>query len=87
MCPAAAYGVNQPHGDMDTYTTSGKRDAPELLTTTEAAGYLSTKPHTLEIWRCTRRYALPYIKVGRNIRYRREDLDAFLRTRTEGVAA
>lgn len=73
---------------MDNSTNlSGKRNAPELLTNIEAASYLSTKPHTLEIWRCTGRYGLPYIRIGRNIRYRREDLDAFLETRTERVAS
>lgn len=72
---------------MDKFTNLAVCSAPQLLTTAQAADYLATKPHTLEIWRCTRRYALPYIKVGRNIRYRRDDLDAFLQARTEGVAA
>jgi excisionase family DNA binding protein len=50
----------------------------ELLGTGDAAAYLDVKPGTLEVWRCTKRYAIPYLKVGRCVRYRRSDLDAFL---------
>jgi excisionase family DNA binding protein len=52
--------------------------SPELLGTDDAAAYLDVKPGTLEVWRCTKRYAIPYLKVGRCVRYRRSDLDAFL---------
>jgi excisionase family DNA binding protein len=48
----------------------------------EAAKYLSVSEHTLAIWRCTKRYPLKYIKVGRLVRYRVTDLDAFLTQRT-----
>lgn len=59
---------------------------PELLDTAAAAAYLDLEPHTLHIWRCVGRYKeqLPYIRIGRNIRYRREHLDAFLAARTVG---
>lgn len=49
-----------------------------------AAAYLGIANATLAIWRCTNRYPLPYIKVGRRVRYRKEDLDAFLASRTVG---
>ena len=55
--------------------------AQNLLNTEEAAQYLRTQPQTLENWRCNKRYALPYVRVGRLIRYRREDLDAWLSKR------
>ena len=58
---------------------------PKLLTEAEAADYLSVEPQTLCTWRCTRRYNLPYIKVGRLVRYRPEDVEAFLESRTVGV--
>jgi excisionase family DNA binding protein len=68
---------------METSTNlPSKRSAPELLTTAQAADYLSIKAHTLEIWRCARRYELRFVRIGRNIRYRREDLDSFLTART-----
>ena len=50
----------------------------DLLTTEQAAAYLGVKPRSLEVWRCVGRYGLPYLKVGRLVRYRQSDLDAFL---------
>jgi len=52
-----------------------------------AAQYLGVKPETLDVWRCTKRYPLPFIKVGRLVRYRQSALDAFLASRTQGAAA
>ena len=53
-----------------------------LLTTAQAAEYLGVSPGTLEVWRSTRRYGLPYLKIGRLVKYRKESLDAFLASRT-----
>ena len=51
----------------------------ELLTEAEAAAILGLKnAKTLSVWRCTKRYALTYVKYGRTVRYRRKDLDAFI---------
>ena len=47
----------------------------ELLTNEQAAAYLGISPGTLEIWRCTKRYHLPFIKVGRLVRYRKSELE------------
>ena len=58
---------------------------PKLWTEAEAADYLSVEPQTLCAWRCTRRYNLRFIKVGRLIRYRPEDVEAFLEERTVGA--
>lgn len=52
-----------------------------------AAAYLGVTPRTLEVWRCTKRHAIPYIKVGRLVKYRRADLDAWLAAQTVGAAA
>ena len=57
-------------------------DRPELFDTTAAAAYIDAAPHTLEIWRSSGRYRIPFIKVGRLVRYRRADLDNFLASRT-----
>lgn len=62
----------------------------ELLTRPQAADYLGVKPDTLAVWSCTHRYALPYLKVGRAVRYRKADLDAWLDSRRvhhEGAVA
>ncbi|MBF0255900.1 MAG: helix-turn-helix domain-containing protein [Gammaproteobacteria bacterium] len=56
---------------------------PVLLTEAQAAEYIGTAPGTLTVWRCTGRYNLPYVKVGRFVRYRQEDLDAWLAKRTQ----
>lgn len=51
----------------------------KLLTDTEAGELLGVSPTTLATWRCTQRYALPYVRIGRRaIRYRAEDLAAFV---------
>lgn len=54
----------------------------DLLTNEEAACYIGVTPGTLEVWRCTKRYEIPYIKVGRLVRYRPAALDKFLTART-----
>lgn len=50
----------------------------EFLTPKEAADLLKISEQTLAIWRCTKRYDLPYYRVGRRIRYTRADIDAFV---------
>jgi len=65
------------------------RRSSELLDETEAADLLNLAPGTLSVWRSTGRYALPFLKVGRRVRYRRADLEAWLsaRTCTNGATA
>lgn len=53
----------------------------ELLDDKQAASVLKTKPATLSVWRTTGRYNLPYIKIGRLVRYRAGDLKAFINGR------
>lgn len=53
-----------------------------LLTNDQAATYLGVAPNSLAVWRTTKRYALPYVKVGRLVKYRLADLNAFLESRT-----
>jgi hypothetical protein len=53
----------------------------------EAAAFLGLAEQTLSVWRSTKRYDLPYIKVGRRIRYRLADLEAFLKRNTVTPAA
>lgn len=54
----------------------------ERMTRKEAAAYLGVTPGTLAVWKSTRRYALPVVKVGRITFYRRSDLDSFIESRT-----
>jgi excisionase family DNA binding protein len=57
-----------------------------LLTPTEAAQFLGVTVGTLSVWRCTRRYAIPHVKVGHLVKYRMSDLEAWLDSRTVGAA-
>lgn len=56
----------------------------DLKTEEFASEFLSVKRGTLQVWRSTKRYPLPYVKVGRLVRYRMSDLQAFLQARTMG---
>lgn len=55
-----------------------------LFTPSETAEYIGVTEKTLAVWRCTGRYAIPFIKVGRLVKYRKSALDTFLDSRTHG---
>ena len=55
-----------------------KQHESDLLTTKEAAKYLRLEKVTLDIWRRTGKVLIPYCKIGRCIRYRKQSLDDFL---------
>jgi excisionase family DNA binding protein len=73
---------------METITNM-VRQTKELVDDTDAANILGVSPGTLSVWRSTGRYGLPFVKVGRNVRYRVSDLNAWLdkRTRSNGSTA
>jgi excisionase family DNA binding protein len=54
----------------------------DLIDSQETAEILGISKSALEVWRTTGRYKLPFIKVGRNVRYRRSDVLDWLETRT-----
>ena len=62
-----------------------KTSRAPLLDSNQAAEYLGVSNNTLPVWRCTGRHLIPYIKVGRLVRYRQKDLDAFLEKNTIGA--
>ena len=49
-----------------------------LLTEDEAASLLKIQPATLATWRVKGRPNLPFVRVGRCVRYRRQDILAFI---------
>lgn len=53
-------------------------DIDPLMDRKTAARYLLVAPGTLAVWDCTKRYDLKPLKVGRSVRYRKSNLDAFL---------
>ena len=69
------------------FTADQLREAQALRDEAFAAEYIGVKPGTLQVWRSTKRYPLPYLKIGRLVRYRQSDLDAFLKARTVGEVA
>ena len=68
---------------LQTLVQSGK----DLLDEKAAAAVLDVTPGTLSVWRSTGRYALPFLKVGRKVRYRHSDLLAWLERRTRETGA
>ena len=58
-----------------------------LMTPAEAAAYLGVQEATLATWRSTRRYNLPYVKIGRKIFYTQAALDKFIASRTVSLDA
>lgn len=58
-----------------------------LIDPDEAASILGVTTGTLAVWRSTGRYKLAFVKVGSRVRYRREDLAAFIEqcTHADGV--
>lgn len=55
-----------------------------LISRKDAAEYLGVSPQTLAIWASTKRHALPYARIGRLAKYRKDDLDMFIETRLVG---
>jgi len=53
-----------------------------LLSRKEAADFLGVKEITLAVWKSTKRYDIPVVKVGRLARYRSGDLLDFVERRT-----
>ena len=53
-----------------------------LLTPEQAAGILGVTAGTLNVWRATRRYPLAYVKIGRKVMYRAQDIEDFAQSRT-----
>lgn len=60
---------------------------PDLVDETEAATILDVSPGTLSVWRSTGRYCVPFLKIGRKVRYSRKALNAWLESRTRSTGA
>ena len=58
----------------------------ELATPRAISNALGISEGTLAVWRCTGRYPLKYIKVGKSVKYRVGDVRDFLRNREFGDA-
>jgi len=53
----------------------------DLVDRKRAAKYLGVSPGTLAVWKCTKRYNLEHVKIGRSVKYRLSDLKKFVEER------
>jgi hypothetical protein len=60
------------------------REIPVIQTETEAATFLKVKPQTLALWR-HKSIGPRFIKVGKCVRYRMDDLLTYLDQRTVNI--
>ena len=58
-----------------------------LLNTEQAATFLNLSPTTLTTWRVRRSDGPPYVRIGRAVRYRLDDLQSWLDTQTHRSTA
>ena len=54
---------------------------PQLLSRAEAARFLGISPATLAVW-AKNRHGVPFVRVGKLVKYRRIDLERYLNKRT-----
>lgn len=71
--------------NMKTFVAPGK--SGDLVDEKTAAAHLGVEPGTLSVWRSTGRYKVPFVKVGRSVRYRVSLLDTWLASRTRVYGA
>jgi hypothetical protein len=50
----------------------------DLLEPKQAGELLHRSEGKLAIWRCSKRYPVPYIRMGNRIYYRRRDIEEFI---------
>jgi hypothetical protein len=65
---------------------SQQQTGERLLTPCDFKNEYGIPEGTQAVWRSTGRYGLPYIKLGRLVRYRRSEIEAWLASRTMGGA-
>jgi len=50
----------------------------------QAADVLGVSRGTLEVWLSTKRYNVPYYKIGRNVLFKRSELERWVQARARG---
>ena len=69
---------NPEHSPSDSSAPQAHPTPPTLLRPQQVAHILGVTIQTLAQWRCSKRYSLPWVRVGRSIKYRPEDVEAFI---------
>lgn len=68
-------------GSSGQMSLTPKKVTP-LWTPDETAQFLGVTVGTLQVWRTTKRYPLPYLKIGRKVMYSPDAVVAFMESRT-----
>lgn len=81
-----AHQPNPPAADL-LNPESANYNPSQLIDPAVVAQLLNVSTGTLSVWRCTGRYNLPFIKVGRKVMYRVGQVNDFidLRTRRQAI--
>mgnify|MGYP001770061356 CR=1 FL=1 len=70
--------LNMPEIEPQTWGSISMEYGKRLLTTKETAEYLGVKQSTLEQSRLSGNLGIPFVRLGRSIRYRLEDLELYV---------
>ena len=73
------------HNEMTLKDSAAHRELMSFLTTEEVLGYLKVTPRT--IYRLIRTGELPAVRIGRQWRFRRGDLDNWLDRQRHSVTS
>jgi len=65
-----------------TQKVTSSIDEYKLIDDKKTSEILNTSIGTLAVWRCTERYNLPFVKVGRKVMYKLSDVHKFIDQRT-----
>lgn len=68
-------------------TTLNDMNPDQLLDTATASAFLTIPEATLAVWRVRKNVMLPYVKLGKNVRYRVRDLIEFIEAQTKDKVA
>jgi excisionase family DNA binding protein len=60
-------------------------DNNALMTVEETAAYLRLAPWTIRHWVCQKK--IPYVRLGRSVRFRRKDMERFVAQNLHGRIA
>ena len=71
---------------MAAITRNISLDDNIIVDTPEAALLIRTPEKSLIKWRSTGEHNIPFIKIGRNVRYRTKDLREWIEARIQGGA-
>lgn len=82
MPTSHAANVSAIKAEIATHLGLDPNNPPATVADKQAADVLGVKPTTLAVWRSTGRYNLPFLKVGRLVKYRVSDLAEFMARRT-----